>query len=284
MSISSPKSPKWGRLFSVAVVLVLVGGAVLLIYAISKRNSPTSSSQNDSAFYTQAANTLAALQTASTATSPLLTDTPTGLLTATGSPQFGLTPTSTYTPYSTAVQLPVSTVNTCNNSSYVSDVTIPDNTVIAPGASFVKTWALQNTGTCAWDTSYKMIFVSGNLMGGASTNIPQSVAPSQQVQVSVSLTAPVTAGTYTGYWRLADGQGQGFGGAVTVVIVVSTSTTVTPTGTLATSTSTPTKTKTPVATSPATATPVPTTAVPPTAVPTTAVPPTDADTPTTPTP
>ena len=109
---------------------------------------------------------------------------------------------------------------------------------MAPGATFVKTWALQNTGSCTWDTSYKLVFISGDQMGGASTNLTASVAPSQQVHVSVSLTAPSTAGTYTGYWRLADDQGNGFGGSVTVVIVVSGTFTSTPTGTLATSTPT----------------------------------------------
>ena len=250
-----PKLPKWGGLFSIAVVLMLLGGGILLVYAATRNKNPTASAtQVVSQYSTDAANTLAALQAASTLTPPLPTDTPVGSPAVTGFPQFDFTPPDTATPPPLATQAPtVISVSSCNDSAYVSDVTIPDNTVMAPGASFVKTWALQNIGTCTWDTSFKLVFVSGDQMGSASTNLASSVAPSQQVQVSVSLTAPTTAGTYKGYWRLADDTGTGFGESVTVVIVVSSSLTSTPTGTLATSTPTPVVTKTPAATKASTA-------------------------------
>jgi methionine-rich copper-binding protein CopC len=274
----SPKSPKWGGLFSVAVVLMLLGGGILLVYAATRtQNSPASATQIDS-YSTDAANTLIAMQTAFTATQQP-SNTPAGP-TATGFPQLIFTPPNTTTP---ATATPVSTtivVSSCNGAKYVSDVTIPDNTLMAPGATFVKTWALQNTGTCTWDSTYKLAFAGGDQMSGAPTNLASSVAPSQQIQVSVSLRAPLTAGTYKGYWRMVDGQGNGFGGSVTVIIVVSGTITNTPTGTLATTTSTPTPgaTKTPTSAAP-TATSVPPTAtsIPPTA---TEVPPTDTPTPT----
>ncbi|MGD0878978.1 MAG: NBR1-Ig-like domain-containing protein [Anaerolineales bacterium] len=252
----SPKLPKWGGLFSVAVVLMLLGGGILLVYAATKpKSTPASTTQIDSVYSTDAANTLAALQLASTLTPSLSTDTPIGSPVVTGFPQFNFTP-----PDTTATVLPIATqapitnpVSSCNDSAYVSDVTIPDNTVMAPGASFVKTWALQNTGTCTWDTSFQLIFASGSQMGGASTKLTSSVAPSQQVQISVPLTAPNTAGSYTGYWRLADDQGSAFGESVTVVITVSSTLTSTPTGTLTTSTPTgtlATNTPTPVGQTP----------------------------------
>ena len=240
----SSRSPKWGGLFTVAVVLMLIGGGILLVYAATRtKNNPASATQIDSVYSTDAANTLAALQAASTSTSSLPTDTP-GTPVVTLFPQLSLTLPVTTTP---ATSVPTSVpvvVSSCNGAAYVSDVTIPDKTVEAPGATFVKTWALQNTGTCTWDTSYKLVFAGGDQMGGAATKLTSSVAPSQQVQISVSLAAPTTAGTYTGYWRLADGTGTGFGGSVTVVIVVSGTITSTPTGTLATSTSTPVFTST----------------------------------------
>lgn len=265
-----------------AIVLMLLGGGILLVYAATKPKSTPSSTQINSVYSTDAANTLAALQLASTLTPSLPSDTPVGSPVSTGFPQFNFTPADTATEPPLATQAPISNpVSSCNNSQYESDVTIPDGTTIAPGASFVKTWAMGNTGTCTWDTSYQLIFVSGTQMSGSSTNLPSSVAPSQQVQVSVNLIAPTTAGSYTGYWRLADDQGNAFGESVTVVITVSSSLTSTPTGTLATSTTTPTPGATNTATStaptatlaPPTATSVPptTTSIPPTA---TSVPPT----------
>jgi hypothetical protein len=259
----SPGSPKWGGLFSVAVVLMLVGGGILLVYAATRtRNNPASATQNVSVYSTDAANTLAAMQSASTITPALPSDTPLGAPVITLFPQLTLTLQGSTTPAS-VTPIPTSiVVSSCNGSAYVSDITIPDKTVMAPGATFVKTWAIQNTGTCTWDTTFKLAFAGGDQMGGAVTKLTASVAPSQQVQVSVSLTAPTTAGTYTGYWRMVDGQSSAFGGSVTVVIVVSSTITSTPTGTLATSTLTPVATRTPTAaitrtptrTSPATAT------------------------------
>jgi hypothetical protein len=260
----APKSPKWGTLFSIAVVLMLIGGGILLIYAANKPKGTASATQIGAQYSTDAANTLAAMQSTTTLATALPTDTPNGSPTATLFPQLTFTTPNTTTTPAIATLVPTSIiVNSCNGSAYISDVTIPDNTVMAPGASFVKTWAIQNTGTCTWSTSYKLVFLSGSQMGGAATALTASVAPSQQVNVSVSLTAPTTSGTYTGYWRLADDKGTGFGGSVTVVIVVSSSLTSTPTGTLATSTSTPAATNTPTSPAP-TDTPVPPTATPPT--------------------
>ena len=237
---------------------MLLGGGILLVYASTRTKKPSASgTQVESQYSTDSANTLVALQAASPLTSSMPSNTPVGSPGATDYPQFNFTPPDTDTQPPTTTQVPsTNPVSPCNDSAYVSDITIPDNTVMAPGASFIKTWALQNTGTCTWDTNYQLVFVSGDQMGGSSTNLSTSVAPSQQVQVSVSLTAPTTASTYKGYWRLAADQGDSFGESVTVVIVVSSTLTSTPIGTLTqTLTFTPTITPTPTRTPDATRTP-----------------------------
>lgn len=108
-----------------------------------------------------------------------------------------------------------------DRSTYVSDVTIPDGTVLAPGAAFVKTWKLQNIGTTSWNTSYTLVFISGDQMGTvASVPLTQSVAPGQQVDVSVNMVAPSTAGKYQGYWKMKNASGQLFNDSVYVLITV----------------------------------------------------------------
>src|SRR5215212_8372315 len=37
----------------------------------------------------------------------------------------------------------------------------PDGTILKPGEYFWKTWTLLNTGTCAWDTTYSLVYWSG---------------------------------------------------------------------------------------------------------------------------
>ena len=123
----------------------------------------------------------------------------------------------------------------CDRAQFIADVTIPDGTVIAPGATFSKTWRLKNIGTCTWTTAYDLIFDSGAQMGGpSSAPMPTNVAPGQTVDITISLTAPTTAGTYRGYWKFRNASdipfGIGSGGTLSwwVEIVVLTSTTTTP--------------------------------------------------------
>lgn len=163
-----------------------------------------------------------------------------------------------------------STAYGCNDAIYVSDVTIPDGKILAPGEEFEKTWKFQNTGSCRWNEDFSLTFYSGNEMDGEDTPIDKDVSAGDTASLSVSLVAPDTEGTHLSYWRLADEDGNAFGQSVYVSIVVSddaatstpkptatstTGPTGTPTSTFtptqnptATNTSTPTKTPTATAT------------------------------------
>jgi hypothetical protein len=126
-----------------------------------------------------------------------------------------------------------STANGCYNAVYVSDVTIPDGTVLAPGESFTKTWKLQNTGSCNWDEDFMWAYETGADMDGEDTTIEEPVSAGAMGSISVTLVAPETEGTYTGYWRLATAGGTAFGQSVYVLIVVSDdAATIAPTPTL----------------------------------------------------
>lgn len=154
-------------------------------------------------------NTSTATATA-TGTPPSPTSTNTGTVTP---PTPTFTATATNTPGTITVTLPSST---CDKAEFVADVTVPDGTVFAPGTTFTKTWRLKNVGTCTWNTSYTLVFHTGEQMGGpAAVNLPSTVAPGQTLDLSVALTAPNTAGTYRGYWMLKNAGGVLFGIGVT---------------------------------------------------------------------
>jgi hypothetical protein len=108
----------------------------------------------------------------------------------------------------------------CDNAAYIEDVTIPDNTHLDPGQKFTKTWLVQNTGTCPWSTSYKLVHVDGLAMDGAETFVPLQVPPGQQTQLSVDMKAPTSSGQYYGRWRLENANNAPFGSILTVVIKV----------------------------------------------------------------
>jgi hypothetical protein len=152
-------------------------------------------------------------------------------------------PTNTFTllPSNTPIYTPTKTPIPCllvGYSDATIDVTVPDNTIMAPGQAFIKTWRLTNAGTCTWNSSYQLVFDHGDSMGVATTYSQPltagTVAPGQTVDVSVNLIAPMTPGTYTGYWRFRDPSNVyfGIGGAgawiVKIRVVNTVSVTLTP--------------------------------------------------------
>jgi hypothetical protein len=102
---------------------------------------------------------------------------------------------------------------------WVADVTVPDNTAVAPGTPFVKTWRVRNSGTCAWEPGTRLVFISGTPMGGPAADVP-ALAPGAQTDVSVSLTAPSTPGTYRANYQFQAPDGTRFGAVIWVQIVV----------------------------------------------------------------
>ena len=152
-----------------------------------------------------------------------------GVIYITATPQPGTAGQQTATPAATVVPPTATTVPVpCNQAGWVTDVTIPDGTNFIAGTTFVKTWRLRNTGSCTWNNTYSIVFVSGNSMGAAaSTPLTGSIAPGQTVDISVPMVAPVDKGSYTGTWMLREPNGSTFGTgpsneAVTVQIAVTT--------------------------------------------------------------
>lgn len=179
--------PRVARTISILIVLMLF---------ISACNLPASATPttDSNVVLTAAALTLQALSTQ-----------PTSFSTPTIPP-----PAATNTPLSVPT-LPSSTrpaasaTAMCDLAQFMKDVNIPDGSQLAPGAAFTKTWRLRNAGTCTW-SGYTLVFESGELMNGS----PQpfgTVAPGQDVDVSVNFTAPTAPGTYRSYWRIRNASG-----------------------------------------------------------------------------
>jgi len=212
-------------------LLFLVLCMMLALSACGKENEAANTQATMDALYTAVAQTLAVL-------TPAVTDTATP--TPSPSPTITLIPTASGSKTAVPVVPTSSSSTTCDNAVWAADVTIPDNTVVSPGSSFTKTWSIKNTGTCSWTTSYRIAFVSGSAMSGATTSLTSAVTSGHADNVSVAMVAPTTVGTYTGYWKMQNASGQFFGEPVYVTIKVTSSYTATVTGTI-----TPSATATP---------------------------------------
>lgn len=100
----------------------------------------------------------------------------------------------------------------CQDSAqYITDDGI-DGTTYSPNIPFTKTWTLKNTGSCYWDDSYLVSYMSGAIMtqqpGYFIVQPGQTVAPGQSVNISIGMTSPVDDGNYRSNWGLKRENGQ----------------------------------------------------------------------------
>ena len=100
----------------------------------------------------------------------------------------------------------------CNKASFVSDITVPNGTVVAVTQVFTKTWRIMNQGTCTWTSDYQIVPAQGNQNSGGKTfNLGVSVPLGHYVDISLTFTAPTTAGAYGGSFKLQSPDGEVFG-------------------------------------------------------------------------
>lgn len=113
---------------------------------------------------------------------------------------------------------------------FMEDVTIPDGSILFSGQEFTKTWRLRNIGSCSWDEGYTLVLVEGEAMNALeSIPILSVVNPGDDIELSVTMTAPAIPGAYESAWKLQNqnailfGIGPGSNQAFWVKINVETS-------------------------------------------------------------
>jgi hypothetical protein len=198
--------------------LAVAGGSIFLLWQVITRISasdvPTGTS---TPIQTQVDQTIAAIVNGKTSTSTTAGVTQTASPSATFIPtQISSTPVPSpkITPTLGLVTQTNTPMSLCDQAGAGNpiDITIPDDSVIPAGQSFVKTWKLVNGGTCTWTTAYSATFFYGDRMGAPeSVPLKGDVSPSQTVEISVEMVAPQSPGTYQGNWKLANPAGELFG-------------------------------------------------------------------------
>jgi len=194
-------------------ILLLVIGVVLVLcvaisgvwFVLSRRGGSTEAG----AAGTQAAQTVEVQITQNTA----LTATAIAFQTAIAT-QFLNTPSPLpATATATNTNVPVTpTQASCGKATFVSDVTIPDNTVMNPGTAFTKVWRVRNDSPCTWNTNYALVFAGGTPMTTQlGQPFPGSIAPGQAADLSLDLTAPQAYGPVQGNWLLRTDNNVTFG-------------------------------------------------------------------------
>jgi uncharacterized protein YkwD len=165
---------------------------------------------------------------------PVLTETFTAPPPDTSATATSATPLAAQTP-TLDPSRPTNVPDCTNSASFVADVTIPDNTNVAGGTTFTKTWRVSNTGTCIWGPDYTLAYYSDERLG-APDSIPLAITyPGQTADISVDFTAPNTTGNHRGNFVIKNPAGLimkvGDDSRLWVIINVTVTTAITPTAT-----------------------------------------------------
>jgi hypothetical protein len=120
------------------------------------------------------------------------------------------TPTMTLTP--TAPDTLTPTPAPCLLAKFVQDINVPPGTTFTGGTKFTKIWRVQNVGSCAWNSNFSLILVSGDALGAKNqVAIGAVVQPGSNADLLLDFVAPKTDGKYRSGWMIYNTSGQVFG-------------------------------------------------------------------------
>lgn len=109
-------------------------------------------------------------------------------------------------------------------SSFVGDVTYPDNSLVTVGERFKKVWEIQNTGSVLWENR-RLVCLDGDVLSSplaegifvelsklmlipetTEVNVPRT-EPGQVARLAVTFKAPLYPCTTISYWKMIDSAG-----------------------------------------------------------------------------
>ena len=100
-----------------------------------------------------------------------------------------------------------------DQAEFVTDVTIPDGTIMPPGHRFEKVWRLRNSGSVPWVGRYLRRLGAPGGLGIPSSPVQVRIAdtmPGETVDISVPLKAHILPGTAEVHWKMVDEDGYEF--------------------------------------------------------------------------
>jgi hypothetical protein len=107
-----------------------------------------------------------------------------------------------------------------NDLSFIDDVTVADNSFVTYGSSIDKQWLVKNSGTCNWNSSYRLRHLGGAVLGAAEEAMLYPARAGTQATIQILFSAPFTDGVYESAWQAYDPDGNPFGQPIYIRITV----------------------------------------------------------------
>jgi hypothetical protein len=131
-----------------------------------------------------------------------------------------LSPTLAPTPSPTPLEKVSENKDCTNNLRFISDVTIPDGTLVQADSTLDKRWEVENNGTCNWDSRYRIRLVAGEAMETAKELALYPARAGSRAALQIRFKAPSKPARYRSAWQAFGPDGQPFGDQFFLEIVV----------------------------------------------------------------
>jgi len=125
-----------------------------------------------------------------------------------------------------SVEIPLPTIlptvdqsNCVNNLTFIEDITIPDNSFASFGTPIDKQWLIENSGTCNWNSAYRLRHTGGAVLGAPEEIALYPARSGTQVTIQIIFTAPFEEGVYESAWQAFDPNGLPFGDPIYIRIL-----------------------------------------------------------------
>jgi hypothetical protein len=126
------------------------------------------------------------------------------LLAACNYPGPGLQATPRESPTSPPLaSVPAPEISDCTDSlTVLAESGYLDATPVEPGQTVERVWRVRNSGTCTWTPQYELIPVEGPSFGVSPIPLSGPIAPGEETDLRLTVSAPTATGFYAGGWAL----------------------------------------------------------------------------------
>jgi hypothetical protein len=116
--------------------------------------------------------------------------------------------------------IPTPTPPCTNNLAFNQDISIPDGTTVQANQPIDKQWLVTNSGTCNWDSRYRLKLISGDAMSAPTEQALYPARAGSQAKLRIIFTAPPNSGTYQNAWQAYAPDGTAFGTVISIQVIL----------------------------------------------------------------
>lgn|GEM_PF-233063 len=118
-------------------------------------------------------------------------------------------------------EVPTSRADCVDVLTFISDLTIPDGTVVLPDSTMDKRWEVENSGNCNWDETYRLRLIAGPDLGAQTEQALYPARSGSRAVIRILFKAPLEPGAYRSAWQAANPNGDLFGDPFFIDFIVS---------------------------------------------------------------